>query len=62
MNITTTNEFIWTGNTRSNRFTQASIAIGLLGQTELALTSLLEQTLLFRMGLPRRTEQVLTDL
>ena len=38
--------------------------MGLLGQTEraLALTSLLERTLLSLMGLPRRTELVLTDL
>ena len=36
--------------------------MGLLERTELALTSLLEGTLLTRMGLPGRTELVLTNL
>ena len=36
--------------------------MGLLEQTELSLKSLLERTLLSRMGLPGRTELVLTNL
>ena len=36
--------------------------MGLLERTELALTSLLEQTLLSWMGLPGRTELVLKNL
>ena len=36
--------------------------MGLLEQTELALTSLLEQTLLSQAGLPGRTELVLANL
>ena len=36
--------------------------MGLLGLTELALTILLERALLSLMGLPGRTELVLTDL
>ena len=36
--------------------------MGLLVRMEQALTSLLQQTLLSRIGLPGRTELILTDL
>ena len=52
------------GNSRSNRFTQATLLpwMGLLGRTELALANLVERTLLSLMGLPGRTELIRKDL
>ena len=64
-NITTTNWFTWTNRTSTDSFNPMDIFItnGFLPvRTKLALTSLLEGTVLSQMCLPGRTELVLSTL